>query len=189
MIVPHFPCSFIFFFNFFFLGPHPQHMEVPRLGVPSELQLPVYTTATAIKDPSHISNLHHNSWQCQIFNPLSEARDQTYIFTDTGLIRFHCTITETPTFLVLLMLYVRMPVKSGKQCCPIDHLDLRIIDKFAIGFSFFTLISKTRKGHIKTEEKDEFIINRHSDDYIFKVCKLTYSSSGEPLNHMWRQCN
>ena len=28
-----------------FLGPHSQHMEVPRLGVKSELQLPDYTTA------------------------------------------------------------------------------------------------------------------------------------------------
>jgi len=25
--------------NYFFLGPHPQHMEVPRLGAESELQL------------------------------------------------------------------------------------------------------------------------------------------------------
>ena len=31
----------------FFLGPHLQHMEVPRLGVKLELQLPAYTTATA----------------------------------------------------------------------------------------------------------------------------------------------
>ena len=31
-----------------FLGPHPRHMvEVPRLGVQLELQLPAYTTATA----------------------------------------------------------------------------------------------------------------------------------------------
>ena len=29
----------------FFLGPHPRHMEVPRLGVESELQLPAYNTA------------------------------------------------------------------------------------------------------------------------------------------------
>ena len=37
--------KFIFFF-FFFLGLlHLRHMEVPRLGVESELQLPVYTTA------------------------------------------------------------------------------------------------------------------------------------------------
>ena len=35
------------FFVCFLLGPHPQHMEVPRLGVESELQLPASTTATA----------------------------------------------------------------------------------------------------------------------------------------------
>jgi len=34
-------------FFFSFLGPHPQHRDVPRLGVRSELQLPAYTTATA----------------------------------------------------------------------------------------------------------------------------------------------
>ena len=36
-----------FFLSFVFLGPHPRHREVPRLGVQSELQLPAYTTATA----------------------------------------------------------------------------------------------------------------------------------------------
>ena len=34
------------------LGPHPQHREVLRLGVESELQLPTYTTATALWDLS-----------------------------------------------------------------------------------------------------------------------------------------
>jgi len=29
-------------------------MEVPRLRVESELQLPTYTTATATRDPSHL---------------------------------------------------------------------------------------------------------------------------------------
>ena len=29
--------GFLFFVLFCFLGPHPRHMEVPRLGVPSEL--------------------------------------------------------------------------------------------------------------------------------------------------------
>ena len=37
-------------FYFCFLGPHPGHMEVPRLGVKWELQLPAYTTATAMPD-------------------------------------------------------------------------------------------------------------------------------------------
>ena len=39
------------FFFFVFLGPHPQHVEVPRLGVKLELQLPAYTTGTAMRDP------------------------------------------------------------------------------------------------------------------------------------------
>ena len=40
---------------FAFLGPHPQDMEVPRLGVQTELQPPAYTTATL--DPSSVCNL------------------------------------------------------------------------------------------------------------------------------------
>ena len=60
-------------------------MEVPRLGVESELQLLARTTVTATQDPSHVCNLHHNSWQHWILNPLSEARDQTRVFMDTSL--------------------------------------------------------------------------------------------------------
>ena len=41
-----------FFFSFVFLGLHPGHMEVPRLGVKSELKPPAYTTTTAMPDPS-----------------------------------------------------------------------------------------------------------------------------------------
>ena len=36
----------ILFFFFVFLGPHPQHMQVPGLGVEQELQLLSYATAT-----------------------------------------------------------------------------------------------------------------------------------------------
>ena len=43
-------------------------------GVKSELQLQAYTTATATLDPSHICNLCCSSQQCQILNPLSEAK-------------------------------------------------------------------------------------------------------------------
>ena len=38
-------------FVFIFLEPHPWRMEVPRLGVESELQLPSYTTGTATLSP------------------------------------------------------------------------------------------------------------------------------------------
>ena len=39
-------CDYLVYF-LFFSGLHLQHMEVPRLGVKSELQLPAYTTAYA----------------------------------------------------------------------------------------------------------------------------------------------
>ena len=39
------------------------------------------------KDPSHTCKLHYSSWQCWILNPLSEARDQTHILTDTNQVR------------------------------------------------------------------------------------------------------
>ena len=64
-----------FFFFSLFLWLHLWHMEVPRLGVESELQLPAYTTATATPEPSRVFDLHHGSRQRQILNPLSKARD------------------------------------------------------------------------------------------------------------------
>ena len=69
-----------YLFTYLFLGPHLWHMEVPRLGVKSELQLPAYTTATATPDPSLVCDLHCCLLQCQILNPLIEVRDWTFIF-------------------------------------------------------------------------------------------------------------
>ena len=86
-------CLFFFFLSFFFFfvfgGLYPWHMEVPRLGVKWELQLQVYATATATQDPSRLCDLHHSSWQCQILNPLSKARDRTLILMDTSWICYH----------------------------------------------------------------------------------------------------
>ena len=64
-------------------------MEVPKLGVESELQLPVYARATAMPDPSRTCDLHHRPGQHRILNPLSEARDRTGILLDTGWVRYH----------------------------------------------------------------------------------------------------
>ena len=66
----------------FFLGPHLRHMEVPGLGVESDLQLPAYTTAT--RDQSRACDLHSSSWQRQILNLLSEARDGTSALMDAS---------------------------------------------------------------------------------------------------------
>ena len=90
------------FFAFFFpLGPHLWDMEVPRLGVELELQLLAYTTATAMRDPSRICDLHLSSWQCWIFNPLSRARDRTCILMDTSWVCFCCATMGTPCIIFL----------------------------------------------------------------------------------------
>ena len=62
-------CIFLlgfFFFFLVFLGPHQQHMEVRRLGIKSELQIPAYTTAH-----DNARSLAH------------EAKDGTYGLMDT----------------------------------------------------------------------------------------------------------
>ena len=76
----------LFFFPLVFLGLHPQHMEVHRLGVKLEPQPPAY--ATAMPDPSGACDLHHSSQQCQILNPLSETRDRTRVLMDASRIHF-----------------------------------------------------------------------------------------------------
>ena len=75
-------CTLFMFisFSFFFLQLHLQDMEAPRLVVESRLRLPAYATAIATLYLSLICDLCHSSW---IFNPLSEAKDQTQILTDT----------------------------------------------------------------------------------------------------------
>ena len=69
-------CSLRTFF-FFFLWPYLWYMEVPRRGVKLELQLQAYATAMATLDPSHICDLHHSLWQCQVspeIKPISSWR-------------------------------------------------------------------------------------------------------------------
>ena len=55
------------------------YVEVPRLGVASELWLQAYTIAMATQDSNLICNLHHSLQQHGILSPLSEVRDQTLI--------------------------------------------------------------------------------------------------------------
>ena len=47
-------------------------------------------------DPSCICDLHHNSQQCQILNPLSETRDQTWVLMDPSQIHSCWTTTGAP---------------------------------------------------------------------------------------------
>ena len=67
---------FVVFVFWLFRATPKKHIDVPRLGAELELQLPAYAIATATQDPRHICDLYHSSWQqCQILNPLNEARD------------------------------------------------------------------------------------------------------------------
>ena len=103
--LPIFLCSYsmirqhqdlVCFLSFFFLGPHPWDMEVPRIGVQSELQPLAYARATATQDLSRVWDLHHSSWQRWILNPLSKARDQTCVLMATSRIRFLWARMGTP---------------------------------------------------------------------------------------------
>ena len=111
----HFECvpsqkwfSFFFLFVFLvFLGPnlkatllfcfvclfvlrlYLRHMEVLRLGVESELQLPAYATATAMPDLSRICDLHCSLWQHQIVIPLREVRDRPCLLRGTSEVLNH----------------------------------------------------------------------------------------------------
>ena len=50
-----------YYYYCYFLGSHIWHMEVPRLVVQLDIQLPAYGTDTAMQDPSRVCDLHHSS--------------------------------------------------------------------------------------------------------------------------------
>ena len=120
-------CSFFFFFFLSFnfltyilfiylfclLGLHPWHMEVPRLGVISELQLPAYAAATATQDPSHVCTLHHSSRQCQILNPLSKAKDQTLNLMVPSWLCFCYVMAGTLGAVFFIHLFLAMKIVMG----------------------------------------------------------------------------
>ena len=80
-------------------------MEVPRLGVKSELQLLAYARSTAMQDPTRICDLHDSLWQHWILNPLSKARDQTFIFMDTSQILHLLSHNGNSKRMIILKMY------------------------------------------------------------------------------------
>ena len=88
--------KYIHIFCFFAPRVNLGHMEVPRLGVESGVQLPAYATATAMPDLSPVCHLHHSSWQCQILNPVSEARDWTCSLMDPHWVCYRWAMMVTP---------------------------------------------------------------------------------------------
>ena len=79
-----------------FLGLPLRHVEILMLGVKLELQPSADAAAMAAQDLSCICDLHHSSRQCQILNPLSEARDRTCILMDTSQVHCRCATAGPP---------------------------------------------------------------------------------------------
>ena len=82
-----------------------QHIQISRLGVDSELPLPAYATATAMRDRNQIYKLHHSSGQQGILNPLIEARGRTHIFMENS--RDHNPLSNNGNSNVILLLQVK----------------------------------------------------------------------------------
>ena len=69
------------FFNFLFRAVPMAYGSSQARG---RIRATAYATVTATRDPSHVCNLHHSSWQHGILNPLNKPRDRTDIFMDTS---------------------------------------------------------------------------------------------------------
>ena len=78
-------------------------MVASRLGVDLELQLPVYTIASATLELSCVCNVHHQLMAMPDPNPLNKARDRTPIFMNTSWIRSPCATMGTPTELLKVL--------------------------------------------------------------------------------------
>ena len=95
---------FFFFFSFFlvFLGPHPWHMEVLRLGNCMQL---LATPQPQQHGMSRICELDHSSWQHRTFNPLSEGSNRTCILMDSSrvhnLLRHKGNSDQRVAFIIL----------------------------------------------------------------------------------------
>ena len=93
------------FLSFVLLGLHLQHTEVPQArDLIGAVAAEAIVTAIATSDPSQVCDLHHSSWQPQILNPLSEARDRTRNLIVPSRIRFCCATMGTPPS---IRLYIR----------------------------------------------------------------------------------
>ena len=74
LLIPFFFFFFFFFWSCFRAIPT-AYMEVPSLGVESELWPLAYFTIIAMSGLRHVCDLHHTSQQCWILNPLNKPRD------------------------------------------------------------------------------------------------------------------
>ena len=89
-----------FWFVFLFLR------VIPAAFGGSQPQLPASATATATWDLSLVCDLYHSTWQHQILDPPSEARNWTLILMDTSWVHLRYFTMGTPTNFFLFVRFL-----------------------------------------------------------------------------------
>ena len=92
-------------------------MEVPRLGVESELQLPVCAAAASLRHSNMGSKLclQPTPQLMVMLEAMSKAWDRTHIRMDASRIHFHCAPMGTPCFLQDMLLHTQQAITECKH--------------------------------------------------------------------------
>ena len=117
-------------------------MEVPRLGIELELQLPA--TAMAMPDLSCICDLYHSSQQCQILNPLDWDQGLDHMLMDINQVCFCQTTVETHG--VLGLFNQRKLLRGQTRNSSKALMGLLLPHKGGKENSFSCLLSEVRRG-------------------------------------------
>ena len=91
-------------------------MEVPRLGVKSEQQLPAFTTATPTPDPSLFCDLHHSSLTVMLATERGQAG--THVLMDSCLVLNLLSHNENSLYLYFCILFQKPPPEQDEAQAP-----------------------------------------------------------------------
>ena len=123
-------CYTFFFFCFF--------MAIPREKAGSQARSQMKAVAadlhhtTAKSDLSQVCKQHYSSWQCQILNPLSKAKDWTCVLMDPSQIHFHSTMTGTPCYVTFRL--IKMVTAMGTLHWKFTYAPYTILNICIISF-------------------------------------------------------
>ena len=89
--------NFIYLFLLLFLKATPEaYGSFQERGLIRAIAAGLRHSPRNTRSEPHLQPTPHSSRQCQILNPLSEARDQTFNLMVPSQIHFGCTMTGTP---------------------------------------------------------------------------------------------
>ena len=132
-------------------------MEVPRLVVELELQLPAYTTAIATRDPSRVYDLCHNSRQRQILNPLSEARDWTRVLMDTSSVHWLLSHSSGWNWFLKIRLYEGKTIQNRRK----RHKISSNVCPNTLGIAWYIIKSEKGLGEASPTHRVHLIFTGH----------------------------